>query len=86
MKETIVFQYGDLGNNCVIRVPSRKYPGVLIQGDTLSTIVSTLETINLCASQQSNEELKSEVRELLNQFKEIQYFYYKVAGDDAYQT
>lgn len=85
MKETIVFQYGDLGNNCIIRIPSRKYPGVLIQGDTLSTIVSTLETINLHVSHQSDEELKSEVSELLLQFKEIQHFYIRDAGKDAYK-
>jgi hypothetical protein len=31
----------DGGNNAVVRFPGRKYPGVLIQGDTLSTLITT---------------------------------------------
>lgn len=33
--------FTDQGNNAVMRVPTRKYPGVLIQGDTLSTLITT---------------------------------------------
>jgi hypothetical protein len=31
----------DGGNNAVVRMPARSFPGVLIQGDTLSTLWET---------------------------------------------
>ncbi len=33
--------FTDQGNDAVLKLPERKFPGVLIQGDTLSTLVET---------------------------------------------
>jgi hypothetical protein len=32
----------DQGNNAVLKLPGRKYPGVLLQGDTLNTLLSVI--------------------------------------------
>ncbi|WP_407938443.1 DUF6959 family protein [Myxococcus sp. AM010] len=33
--------FTDQGNNAVVRLPERKYPGVVIQGDMLNSLVTT---------------------------------------------
>lgn len=43
--------FTDGGNDAVVRLPGRRFPGVLIQGDTLSTIRSDIaELADLCAT------------------------------------
>jgi hypothetical protein len=41
----------DGGNDAVVRLPGRKFPGVLIQGDTLSILQADVaELVELCAT------------------------------------
>ncbi|MFJ5707637.1 DUF6959 family protein [Streptomyces sp. NPDC093105] len=41
----------DGGNDAVVRLPSRTFPGVLIQGDTLSALRNDVaELVELCAA------------------------------------
>ncbi|MFJ9915111.1 DUF6959 family protein [Actinacidiphila glaucinigra] len=41
----------DGGNDAVVRLPGRNFPGVLIQGDTLSTLQADVaELVKLCAA------------------------------------
>ena len=42
-REAVVDIYAEESNFAVIRVPSRQYPGVLIQGDSLKGIVADLQ-------------------------------------------
>ncbi|MFF8275078.1 DUF6959 family protein [Streptomyces lateritius] len=43
--------FTDGGNDAVVRLPGRNFPGVLIQGDTLSTLRSDMaELVELCAA------------------------------------
>jgi hypothetical protein len=42
-KEATVEIYAEESNFAVIRIPSRRYPGLLIQGDSLAGIVGELE-------------------------------------------
>ncbi|MFE1228464.1 DUF6959 family protein [Streptomyces sp. NPDC059442] len=43
--------FTDGGNDAVVRLPSRNFPGVLIQGDTLSVLQSNVaELVELCAA------------------------------------
>ncbi|MEU6703838.1 DUF6959 family protein [Streptomyces wuyuanensis] len=37
--------FTDGGNNAVVRLPGRRFPGVLIQGDTLSTLRSDVAEV-----------------------------------------
>jgi hypothetical protein len=43
MKEETLEVFTNESNFAVIRLPQRKYPGVLIQGDSLEAIVAELE-------------------------------------------
>lgn len=43
--------FTDGGNDAVVRLPGRRFPGVLIQGDTLSILQSAVtELAELCAA------------------------------------
>ncbi|MFJ8011018.1 DUF6959 family protein [Streptomyces sp. NPDC096339] len=43
--------FTDRGNDAVVRLPHRNFPGVLIQGDTLSILRSHVaELVELCAA------------------------------------
>ncbi|MFD9620011.1 DUF6959 family protein [Streptomyces virginiae] len=43
--------FTDGGNDAVVRLPGRNFPGVLIQGDTLSILrTDVAELIELCAA------------------------------------
>ena len=51
MKKELVEMYSEESNFVVLRTPARRYPGVLIQGDSLGGIVDELKTaIELFAS------------------------------------
>ncbi|WP_327132062.1 hypothetical protein OG311_13955 [Streptomyces sp. NBC_01343] len=43
--------FTDGGNDAVVRLPGRNFPGVLVQGDTLSVLQTDVaEIIELCAA------------------------------------
>ncbi|MGW6981869.1 DUF6959 family protein [Streptomyces sp. NPDC054932] len=43
--------FTDGGNDAVVRLPGRNFPGVLIQGDTLSILQTDVaELVELCAA------------------------------------
>jgi hypothetical protein len=44
-KETVVDIYAEETNFAVIKISSRKYPGVLIQGDSLYALLSTVTDV-----------------------------------------
>lgn len=71
MKELTVLIYGEQGNNAVIKMPGRKYPGVLIQGDTLKNLLDTSEALVALARQQGNSELLEEAEGLAEMLLEI---------------
>jgi len=45
MKDEVVEVYSDDSNTVVMRHPSRRFPGVLIQGDTLHSLLSDLSSV-----------------------------------------
>jgi hypothetical protein len=55
MRTESVEIYSDETNRAVMRHPGRKFPGVLIQGDTLFTLCAMAD--EACAKDQSNKEL-----------------------------
>jgi hypothetical protein len=40
VNEVVVRCFGDLGNNAVLQLPGRRFPGVVVQGDTLQKLVA----------------------------------------------
>ncbi len=77
MKELTVFLYGEPSNNAVLRLPDRKYPGVLIQGDTLKNLLEMSELVVKHARKQSDEELASEAEGLFESLRDIYEWYKK---------
>lgn len=57
MRTEVVEIYSDETNRAVIRHPSRKFPGVLIQGDTLFALCAMAD--EACAKVEPNNELDS---------------------------
>jgi DNA-binding FadR family transcriptional regulator len=64
MERVEVELFTDGGNNAVVRMPGRNFPGVLIQGDSLSIIRSDVADIrDACRTGDANE--ARELAELL---------------------
>ncbi|MER5951300.1 hypothetical protein ABT127_35225 [Streptomyces sp. NPDC001904] len=43
--------FTDAGNDAVVRLPGRRFPGVLVQGDTLQILSADIaELVELCAA------------------------------------
>lgn len=64
MRTESVEIYSDETNRAVMRHPDRKFPGVLIQGDTLFSLCEMAD--EACAKAGSNEELETLRSALLN--------------------
>ncbi len=58
--------YSSDSNYAIIKAPNRKFPGVLIQGDTLRVLCQQVQTIALAMKETPNfsEELLSTVEDL----------------------
>jgi len=70
MRTESVEIYSDETNRAVMRHPGRKFPGVLIQGDTLFTLCAMAD--EACAKDGSNKELdrlRSALLDLLLHYK-----------------
>ena len=81
MKELSVLLYGEQTNNAVLKLPGRKYPGVLVQGDTLKNLLDTGELVASLASQQENNDLKDEAEGLVEMLRDIYQAYVLELGD-----
>lgn len=63
------------GNNAVVRLPERKYPGVVIQGDTLNGLIATTSEAVEALDRGDRDEAREVLRELAMQLQEIQERY-----------
>jgi len=70
-------------NNAVIRAPGRQFPGILIQGDSLSILVNSVR--NLCSLiEGASEEARDEVAFLLDELEAKQRHYERVLLDHGF--
>jgi hypothetical protein len=76
MYKTEVEVYSDATNAAVMRHPGRHFPGVLVQGDTLSNMCRSID--DACAAARGRidadayldlNELRNHLRELLGHYK-----------------
>jgi hypothetical protein len=61
-KELEVFS--DLSNYAIVRMPGRSYPGCVIQGDSLSILLSSVERSHSLALGTGNSELVDQLASL----------------------
>ncbi|MEU4598508.1 hypothetical protein [Nocardia sp. NPDC023988] len=66
---------GTQGNYSLIRSAGRRFPGLLIQGDTLSVLVSDLREVGELLETGDIEEARSAANELLTEFSAMQASY-----------
>jgi hypothetical protein len=59
--------YSDESNFAIVRMPGRHFPGCVIQGDSLSILLSSAETICELAATSRNQELMDEATALAEQ-------------------
>ena len=62
MRKEEVEIFSDATNAAIMRHPNRKFPGVLVQGDTLNSMLKSAEIV--LHSLDSNEDLYYEMRDL----------------------
>lgn len=58
--------FSDATNAAVLRHPDRKFPGVLVQGDTLYTLCQSADFICAKAKSKLDEETSDELNQLRN--------------------
>jgi hypothetical protein len=65
----------DSSNSAVLRLPGRKHPGVLVQGDSLSVLAGLAGEANEAIAKNDYSEAASALRELLSRLEEYQHMY-----------
>src|SRR5947208_15384020 len=73
MKRIAVELLTDQGNIAVIRVPGRRIPGVVVQGDSLSILVADAEA--LAAVTQATPEVHELAQDLAHEMSRILAYY-----------
>ena len=78
MRKEVVEIYSDQTNAAIIRHPERKFPGVLVQGDTLHSLCCSADDAcavakSLLAADAYDElnELRNHLWSLLNHYKSV---------------
>jgi uncharacterized protein DUF6959 len=78
MTDQTVEILSDMVNMPVLRMPGRKFPGIVIQGDTLSSLFALSNMIRSRAEQGDDaemidlaEELKNELAHFLQQYEQV---------------
>jgi len=75
-KEIKIFSY--LPNSAIVQLPERKFPGIILQGDSLSILFDQAKEIYLRAKQLPDEEIQYEalmmveiIQEYLSHYEEV---------------
>jgi hypothetical protein len=68
-------------NNAIARMPGRRFPGVIVQGDSLSILASLARDVARRASAASDPELQDDANELRDKLDELQEMYEKVLAE-----
>jgi hypothetical protein len=73
--------YSDASNAAVMRHPGRRFPGVLIQGDTLSGLCATADAICASGRQHLDADTYMELNDLRNHLWSFLLHYKTVLGE-----
>lgn len=81
MRTDVVEIYSDATNAAIMRHPGRRFPGVLVQGDTLSTYCYRLDDICRDARGRLGEDTEFELNDLRNALWSLLTHYKVVLGE-----
>ena len=73
--------YSDATNAAVMRHPGRRFPGVLVQGDTLHTLCHRADVVCKAARSQLDSESFEELNDLRNHLWSLLSHYKAVLGE-----
>jgi hypothetical protein len=73
--------YSEASNAAVMRHPGRRFPGVLVQGDTLSALCSRADVICATGRQQLDADTYIELNDLRNHLWSFLLHYKTVLGE-----
>jgi hypothetical protein len=62
-------------NGGIVQLPERKFPGIVIQGDSLSILVSEVESLRLSLGKKDEEEAMASLEFIESHLKERLAFY-----------
>jgi hypothetical protein len=83
MKEVVVELYSDQKNGAVLKLPDREYPGVLIQGDTLTCFIEDLrETLEECETLPGGQDVRDGIRDILDRLESLRSRYNNAIGSE----
>jgi predicted RNase H-like HicB family nuclease len=71
MRSESVEIYSDATNAAVMRHPGRRFPGVLIQGDTLHTMLHRADEALNAGDRYELEDLRDHLRDLVDHYKKV---------------
>jgi uncharacterized protein DUF6959 len=81
MRTDTIEIYSDATNAAVIRHPGRRFPGVLVQGDTLYTLCVAADKSCKAARGHVSEDAYLELNELRNHLWDLLKHYKQVLGE-----
>ncbi len=70
-------------NFAVVQLPERKYPGVIIQGDTLAGLVAQLGRMKSLLDKGDTGEVIAEIEEMEEQLSGALSFYKKICAEHS---
>ena len=75
MRKEVVEIISDATNAAIMRHPNRKFPGILMQGDALDSVVRSLETaFDNVANNRTDDGLQT-LNQSLTQFRDLRQHY-----------
>jgi len=75
MRHTHVEMFGDAVNAAVLRVPGRKYPGILVQGDSLHALRRSVSRAIAALRVGSGDDAETELADLESTLQQYQAAY-----------
>lgn len=78
----LVGYLGNIGNCAVVAIPGRRYPGVVFQGDTLSSYVEQLNFAIGALKERNLDAAIEECADLMNQLNSYLEAYKKLCKDN----
>ena len=85
MRTEAVEIYSDQSNSAVLRHPGRKFPGVLVQGDTLYAMCRQADEVCSSAKSSLHSDTYEELNELRNHLWSLLNHYKVVLGEHKIQ-
>jgi hypothetical protein len=62
-------------NAAVVQLPGRRFPGIVIQGDTLNSLVGAAATVSRLADHHGSRDLRDEAAALRDDLRRLQAHY-----------